>query len=161
MATDNLVVLVGNLAGDPEQRETKTGIPVVSIRIAVNRRFFNKATDRWDEQLDGFFTCNVWNEQALNVVGSLTKGDRVLVTGRLRSRSYEKEGVTKWVTEVEADEVCPTLRWAKAVPERAARHRPEDAPPPEAPGGVPVPDVPVEAAEEATDEALAGAGTPF
>jgi single-strand DNA-binding protein len=122
VANDNIVTIVGNLADDPELRYTQAGVAVASVRVAVNKRFFNKDTNSWDEQLDGFFTCNVWREYAENVAESLKKGMRVLVTGRLRSRSYEdKDGVTKWVTEIEADEVCPTLRWATAQITRSNR----------------------------------------
>ncbi len=122
MATENIVTIVGNLADDPELRYTQAGVAVANIRVAVNQRFFNKDTNAFDERLDGFFTCNVWREYAENVAESLHKGDRVLVTGRLRSRSYEdKEGVTKWVTEIEADEICPTLRFATAQLTRANR----------------------------------------
>jgi single-strand DNA-binding protein len=122
MANDNVVTIVGNLADDPELRYTQNGLAVASVRVAVNQRFFNKETNGWDERLDGFFSCNVWRDYAENVAESLKRGDRVLVTGRLRSRSYEdKDGVTKWVTEIEADEICPTLRFATAKPEKANR----------------------------------------
>jgi single-strand DNA-binding protein len=115
MATDNQITIVGNLADEPDLRYTPNGVAVANIRVAVNQRFFNKETGQWDERLDGFFTCNVWRDLAENVTNSLKKGDRVLATGRLRSRSYEtKEGDTRWVTEIEADEVCPSLRWATA-----------------------------------------------
>ena len=115
MATDNVITIVGNLADDPELRYTPAGAAVANLRVAVNRRFFNKETNGWDEKLDGFFNVNIWRDYAENVAESLKRGHRVLVTGRLTSRSYEdKEGQTKWVTEIEADEVCPTLRWATA-----------------------------------------------
>jgi single-strand DNA-binding protein len=140
MASDNCVTLVGNLAEDPELRKTSAEVPVTGVRIAVNQRFFDKQADAWDDRLDGFFTCNVWRAQAQHVAASLRKGDRVLVTGRLRSRSYvDKDGATRWVTEIEAEEVCPTLRFAEARPVRAApQGRPDDVPPvddlPGAPG---------------------------
>ncbi len=115
MPVDNVITVVGNLADDPELRFTPNGVAVANVRVAVNQRFFNKDTNAWDERLDGFFTCNVWREYAENVAESLHRGDRVLVTGRLRSRSYEdKEGQTRWVTEIEADEICPSLKWANA-----------------------------------------------
>src|SRR5688500_9828799 len=85
------------------------------MRVAVNRRMFNKESNSWDDKLDGYFTVNVWRDYAENVAESLKRGTRVLVTGRLISRSYEdKEGQTKWITEIEADEICPSLRWATA-----------------------------------------------
>ncbi len=115
MANENIITIVGNLADDPELRYTPAGAAVANMRVAVNRRRFNRETNSWDEELDGFFTVNVWRDYAENVAESLRRGNRVLVTGRLRSRSYEdKEGQTKWITEIEADEVCPSLRWATA-----------------------------------------------
>jgi single-strand DNA-binding protein len=122
LATENIVTVVGNLADDPELRYTPAGVAVANVRVAVNQRFFNKDTNAWDERLDGFFTCNVWRDHAENVAESLKKGTRVLVTGRLRSRSYEdKDGQTRWVTEIEADEICPSLRWATAQVTRSNR----------------------------------------
>ena len=122
MATENQITIVGNLADDPELRYTPSGTPVTNIRVAVNRRRRDPQTNEWTDELDGFFTCNVWRDQAENVAESLTKGSRVLVTGRLRSRSYEdNQGQTRWVTEIEADEVCPSLRWATAKVQKVSR----------------------------------------
>jgi len=115
VANDNVITIVGNLADDPELRYTPAGAAVANIRVAVNRRIFNRESNSWDEKLDGFFTVNIWRDYAENVAESLTKGTRVMVTGRLTARSYEdKEGQTRWVTEIEADEICPSLRWATA-----------------------------------------------
>jgi single-strand DNA-binding protein len=122
MATENVITIVGNLADDPELRYTPNGVAVTTLRVAVNQRFFNKETNGWDERLDGFFSVNVWRDYAENVAESLKRGARVLVTGRLRSRSYEdKEGQTRWVTEIEADEVCPSLKWATADIRKVSR----------------------------------------
>ncbi|MDP8969283.1 MAG: single-stranded DNA-binding protein, partial [Actinomycetota bacterium] len=113
MASDNVITIVGNLTDDPELRYTPSGVAVANMRVAVNRRIRNKDTNEWDDRLDGFFTVNVWRDYAENVAESLSRGTRVLVQGRLISRSYEdREGQTRWVTEIEADEVCPSLRWA-------------------------------------------------
>jgi single-strand DNA-binding protein len=115
VATDNVITIVGNLTDDPELRYTPNGVAVTNMRVAVNRRIRNSQTNEWDDKLDGFFTVNVWRDHAENVAESLKRGTRVLVQGRLISRSYEdKEGQTRWVTEIEADEVCPSLRWATA-----------------------------------------------
>ncbi len=115
MASDNVITIVGNLTDDPELRYTPNGVAVTNMRVAVNRRIRNSQTNEWDDKLDGFFTVNVWRDHAENVAESLKRGTRVLVQGRLISRSYEdKEGQTRWVTEIEADEVCPSLRWATA-----------------------------------------------
>lgn len=122
MANDNQITIVGNLTDDPELRFTPQGVPVANFSVAVNRRIFNKETNGWDDKLDGYFRCNIWRDYAENVAESLTRGTRVLVTGRLTSRSYEdKDGQTRYVTEIEADEVCPTLRWATAKVEKINR----------------------------------------
>ncbi|HVM18995.1 MAG TPA: single-stranded DNA-binding protein [Egibacteraceae bacterium] len=114
--SENIVTLVGNLTDDPELRYTPNGVAVANMRVAVNRRSFNRESNSWDDRLDGYFTVNVWRDYAENVAESLKRGARVLVTGRLISRSYEdKDGQTRWVTEIEADEVCPSLKWATAT----------------------------------------------
>ena len=138
MANENTIVVVGNLADDPELRYTPNGTPVANCRVAVNRRRKNSQTNEWEEFLDGFFTVNVWRDHAENVAETLHKGDRVLVQGRLISRSYEtQQGETRWVTEIEADEICPSLRWARAKVEKVrggggggGSPRGDDAPPP-------------------------------
>lgn len=113
MANDNTITIIGNLTEDPELRYTPAGVPVANCRVAVNRRMFNRETNSWDDRLDGYFTVNVWRGYAENAAESLRRGSRVLVMGRLISRSYEdKEGQTRWVTEIEADEICPSLKWA-------------------------------------------------
>jgi single-strand DNA-binding protein len=115
MATDNVITIVGNLTDDPELRFTPSGVAVCNVRVAVNRRIRNNQTNEWEDRLDGYFTVNVWRDYAENVAESLNRGSRVLVVGRLTSRSYQdKEGQTRWVTEIEADEICPSLRWATA-----------------------------------------------
>jgi single-strand DNA-binding protein len=143
---DNVITIVGNLTDDPELRYTTGGVPVANVRVAVNQRFYNRDKNDWDERLDGYFTVNVWREQAENVANSLHKGDRVLVAGRLRSRSYEtKDGETRWVTEIEADEVAPSLRWARAGLEKVRgggqrRSQPDQQQSAPAPAQAPAPD---------------------
>ncbi|MGH3923650.1 MAG: single-stranded DNA-binding protein, partial [Pseudonocardiaceae bacterium] len=108
---------------------------VCTIRVAVNRRVRNG--DDWDDRLDGFFTAIIWRDYAENVAESLRRGDRVLVTGRVTSRSYEAEdGTTRWVTEIQAEEVCPSLRWATAKVHKITRRHGE---PPGVAGGAPPP----------------------
>lgn len=140
MATDNVTTITGNLADDPELRFTPNGVAVCSVRVAVNRRRYDKQAGDWTDELDGFFTCNVWRDQAEHVAESLTKGARVVVVGRIRSRSYEnRDGATVWVTEVEADEICPSLRWATAKVTRASRGNGASAPS-SGPAAAPPPD---------------------
>jgi single-strand DNA-binding protein len=115
VANDNTITIIGNLTDDPELRYTPAGVPVANCRVAVNRRIYNRETQGFDDRLDGYFTVNVWRGYAENAAESLRRGTRVIVMGRLISRSYEdKEGQTRWVTEIEADEICPSLRWATA-----------------------------------------------
>jgi len=122
VANENIITIVGNLADDPELRYTPNGAAVANMRVAVNRRRFNRETNSWDEELDGFFTVNVWRDYAENVAESLRRGNRVLVTGRLRSRSYEdKDGQTRWITEIEAEEVGQSLRWGTAKTKKVSR----------------------------------------
>jgi single-strand DNA-binding protein len=144
--SDNQITIVGNLTDDPELRYTPAGVAVANVRVAVNQRFFNKENNSWDDRLDGYFTVNVWRDMAENVAESLHRGTRVLVTGRLRSRSYEdKEGQTRWVTEIEADEICPSLKWATAQLTKVNRSGGNGNRPPAADtswGGAPAPTAP-------------------
>ncbi|MGH8887522.1 MAG: single-stranded DNA-binding protein [Egibacteraceae bacterium] len=123
----NTVTVAGNLADDPDLRYTPNGAPVCTVRVAVNRRV--KTGDGWDDRLDGFFTVQLWRDHAANAAESLRKGDRVIVTGRLTCRSYEApDGTTRWVTEIQAEEICPSLRWAQAKPRRITRHHSQPVP---------------------------------
>jgi single-strand DNA-binding protein len=120
MAADNHTIIVGNLVEDPEVRFTNSGIAVTNLRVAVTQRV--QQDGQWRDGDTSFFKVNVWRGQAENLADSLTKGDRVMVTGRLRQRSWETpEGDKRSVTELEADEVAPSLRWATASVERTSR----------------------------------------
>ena len=115
---DTHVTLTGNLTDDPDLRYTPNGNPVATFRLAVTARI--KDGDTWKDGETSFFRVNVWRQLAEHVTESLTKGDRAVVIGRLKSRSWETpEGDKRSVVEVEADEVAPSLRWATAKPERA------------------------------------------
>ncbi len=108
----NYVTMIGNLTADPELRFTGSGAAVCSLRIASNRRYTGKDGEQQEETT--FMNINAWRDLAENAAESVHKGDRIIVIGRLRVRSYDdREGVTKWVTEIEADEIAPSLRWAK------------------------------------------------
>jgi single-strand DNA-binding protein len=118
MAADNHTIIVGNLVEDPEVRFTNTGIAVTNLRLAVTQRV--QQDGQWRDGDTSFFKVNVWRGQAENLAESLTKGDRVMVTGRLRQRSWETpEGDKRSVTELEADEVGASLKWATAKVEHA------------------------------------------
>ena len=119
----NYVSLIGNLTDEPEIRFTGNGAAKCSLRLAVNRRWNDRDGNQREET--SFVTAIAWRSLAENVAESLHKGDRAIVLGRLVIRSYEdKEGQTRWVTEVEADEIAPSLRWAKAVPQKTSGNRP-------------------------------------
>jgi len=123
MPSDNFTVQVGNLTDDPELRFTQNGTPVTNFRLAVNQRV-KEADGSWRDGEASFFKVNVWRDQAENVAESLGKGNRAVVLGRLRSRSWETpEGEKRTSTEIDADEVAPSLKWATARPERATRTR--------------------------------------
>lgn len=115
---DSTITVVGNLTKDPEIRYTSGGRGQASFGIAVSRRY--QVNGEWQEQTS-FFNVVAWGTLAENAAASLTKGTRVVVTGRLEQRSYEtKEGEKRSVVEVIADEIGPSLRWARADIERVA-----------------------------------------
>jgi single-strand DNA-binding protein len=117
---DTHVTLVGNLTDDPEVRFTPTGTQVGSFRLAVTPRV--KDGESWKDGETSYFRINLWRDLASHAAESLSKGDRAVVIGRLKSRSWEtSEGERRSVVEVEADEVGPSLKWATATPQRAAR----------------------------------------
>jgi len=119
--SDNHVTLTGNLTDDPELKITPTGVAVASFRLAVTPRV--RDGDGWRDGETSFFRVNVWRELGEHVADSLSKGDRAVVVGRLKARTWETpEGERRTVVEVEADEVAPSLRWATASPQRALRN---------------------------------------
>jgi single-strand DNA-binding protein len=121
-AGDTQITIAGNLVDDPELRFTPAGQPVARFRVASTPRFRDNSTGEWKDGDSLFLTCNVWRQAAENVAESLTRGMRVLVSGRLRQRSYEtKEGEKRTVYEVEVDDVGPSLRNASAKVNRIAR----------------------------------------
>jgi single-strand DNA-binding protein len=115
VATINTATLVGNVTRDPELRFTQAGLAVANFSIAVNRRWQNQATKEWEEKVS-FFDVTCWQQLAENVAESLTRGARVVVTGRLEQRSWETDsGDKRNKIEVVADLVAPSLEWATAV----------------------------------------------
>jgi single-strand DNA-binding protein len=116
---DNTVTLVGNVTRDPELRYTTGGRGVASFGLAVNRRY--QSNGEWQEQTS-FFDIVAWGTLGENAAGSLNKGTRVVVVGRLEQRSWDtQEGEKRSKIEVVADEIGPSLRWAKAEVEKVAR----------------------------------------
>ena len=122
MAGDTQITIIGNLVDDPQLRYTPTGQAVASFRVASTPRFLDKNTNEWKDGDSLFLSCNVWRQAAENVAESLQRGMRVIVSGRLRQRSYEtKEGEKRTVYEIEVDEVGPSLRNASAKVVRSSR----------------------------------------
>ncbi|MCU1477135.1 MAG: single-stranded DNA-binding protein [Subtercola sp.] len=121
MAGETVITVVGNLTGDPELRYTQNGLAVANFTIASTPRTFDRASNDWKDGEALFLRASVWREFAEHVAGSLTKGSRVVATGRLRQRSYEtKEGEKRTSIELEVDEIGPSLRYATAQVTRAS-----------------------------------------
>ena len=115
MAGETIITLVGNLTADPELRFTPSGAAVANFTVASTPRTFDRQTSEWKDGDAMFLSCAVWRQAAENVAESLQKGMRVIVQGRLKSRTYEtREGERRTVFEVEVDEVGPALRYATA-----------------------------------------------
>jgi single-strand DNA-binding protein len=115
MAGETVITVVGNLTDDPELRFTPSGAAVANFRVASTPRTFNRQTNAWEDGDPLFLSCSVWRQAAENVAESLQRGARVVVTGRLKQRSYEtREGEKRTVFELDVDEVGPSLRYATA-----------------------------------------------
>ncbi|WP_109472757.1 single-stranded DNA-binding protein [Ornithinimicrobium cavernae] len=122
MAGETPITLVGNLTADPELRFTPSGAAVANFTVASTPRQFDRQTNEWKDGETLFMRCSIWREAAENVAESLTRGARVVVTGRLVSRSWDTpEGEKRTVMEMQADEVGPSLRYATAKVTKAQR----------------------------------------
>ena len=122
MAGDNQITIAGNLTDDPELKYTPNGAAVVNFTVAWSPRYKDESTGEWKDGDTSFFRCNAWRALAENVAESLTRGTRVVVSGRLKQRSWEtQEGERRSVFEIEVDEVGPSLKWATARVEKTSR----------------------------------------
>jgi single-strand DNA-binding protein len=122
MAGDTIITIVGNLTADPELRFTPSGAAVANFTVASTPRQFDRQANEWKDGETLFMRCSIWRDAAENVAESLHRGTRVVVTGRLKSRSFEtKEGEKRTVIELEADEIGPSLRYASAKVTKAER----------------------------------------
>jgi single-strand DNA-binding protein len=122
MAGDTVITVVGNLTADPELRFTASGAAVANFTVASTPRTFDRATNEFKDGEALFLRCSIWRQPAENVAESLTRGSRVIVSGRLKQRSYDtKEGEKRTVIELEVDEIGPSLRYATAKVNRANR----------------------------------------
>ena len=138
MAGDTQITLVGNLTGDPELRFTPSGAAVANFTVASTPRTFDRQSNEWKDGETMFLNCSIWRQAAENVAETLTKGMRVIVSGRLRSRSYDdREGNRRTVFEVDVEEVGASLARATAVVTRATCGAVQSAPP--RPAGRPQP----------------------
>ncbi|MFY1686454.1 single-stranded DNA-binding protein [Plantactinospora sp. WMMB782] len=122
MAGDTTITVIGNLTDDPELRFTPQGKAVAKFRVASTPRFMDRASGEWKDGEPLFLQCNVWGQPAEHVAESLQRGARVIVSGRLRQRSYEtREGEKRTVIELEVDEIGPSLRYATAKVQKMSR----------------------------------------
>jgi single-strand DNA-binding protein len=122
MAGETVITVVGNLTDDPELRFTPSGAAVAKFRVASTPRTLDRNSGEWKDGEPLFLQCNIWRQAAENVAESLHRGARVIVTGRLRQRSYEtREGEKRTVIELEVDEIGPSLRYATAKVQKMSR----------------------------------------
>jgi len=122
VAGETVITVIGNLTNDPELRFTPSGAAVASFTVASTPRMLDKATNEWKDGDALFLRCSIWRQAAENVAESLQRGARVVVTGRLKQRSFEtKEGEKRTVVELDVDEVGPSLKYATAKITKASR----------------------------------------
>ncbi len=122
MAGDTVITITGNLTADPELRFTPSGAAVANFTVASTPRMFDRQSNEWKDGETLFMRCSVWRDAAENVAESLQRGMRVIVSGRLKSRSYEtKEGEKRTVIEMDVDEIGPSLRSATAKVNKTQR----------------------------------------
>jgi len=122
MAGETVITVIGNLTGDPELRFTPSGAAVANFTVASTPRQFDRQSNEFKDGDTLFMRCSIWREAAENVAESLTKGMRVIASGRLIQRSYEtREGEKRTVVELQVDEIGPSLRYASAKVTRAQR----------------------------------------
>jgi single-strand DNA-binding protein len=122
VAGETPLTIIGNLVNDPELRFTQSGSAVANFTVAATPRVLDRASGQWKDGDSLFMRCNIWRQPAENVAESLKRGDRVIVTGRLKQRSFEtREGEKRTVVELDADEVAPSLRYATAKVQKASR----------------------------------------
>lgn len=122
MAGDTVITVIGNLTADPELRFTPSGAAVANFTVASTPRTFDRQSGEWKDGDALFLRCNIWRQAAENVAETLTRGARVIVSGRLKQRSYEtREGEKRTVVELEVDEVGPSLRYATAKVNKVTR----------------------------------------
>ena len=122
MAGETPITIIGNIVAEPELRFTPAGAAVCNFRVASTPRTYNKTTNQWEDGEAMFLTCNAWRQLGENTAESLAKGMRVIVTGKLKQRSFQtREGENRSVFEIDVEEVGPSLRYATAQVNRNPR----------------------------------------
>ncbi|WP_433204684.1 single-stranded DNA-binding protein [Nocardia sp. CA-107356] len=122
MSEDTVITVKGNLTASPELRFTPAGVAVADFTVASTPRYFDRATNEFKDGEALFLRCNIWREAAENAAESLTRGSRVIVIGRLKQRRWQTpDGQNRTSTELEVDEVGPSLRYATAKVTRVKR----------------------------------------
>jgi single-strand DNA-binding protein len=122
MAGETVITIVGNITADPELRFTPSGAAVANFTVASTPRVMDRQTNEWKDGEALFMRCSIWRQAAENVAESLTRGTRVIVSGRLKQRSYEtKEGEKRTVVELDVEEIGPSLKYATAKVNRSSR----------------------------------------
>lgn len=117
----NTLTIIGNLTAEPELRYINSGAAVVNFTVAQTPRIYNKATSEWTDGEALFMRCSLWREAAENVTNSLHKGSRVIVVGKLKQRSYDKDGEKRTTVELEVEEIGPSLKYATAEVTKAGK----------------------------------------
>ncbi|MGM7667645.1 single-stranded DNA-binding protein [Microbacterium sp. A93] len=131
---ETVLTIVGNLTAEPELRQTQSGVAVASFTIASTPRSFDRQANEWKDGEALFMRCSAWRDLATNITASLTKGSRVIASGRLQQRSYQdREGNSRVSMELQIDEIGPSLKYATAQVARGDRSGGSAAPVPAAP----------------------------
>ena len=116
MSADTIITVVGNLTADPDLRFTASGVAVAAFTVASTPRVFDRQSGEWKDGDTLFLRCTLWRQPAENTAETLSKGARVIVTGRLKQRTYDtRDGQTRTVTEIDVDDIGPSLRYATAT----------------------------------------------
>lgn len=122
MAGDTIITVIGNVTSDPELRFTQSGVAVANFTVASTPRYLDRQAGEWKDGEATFLRCNIWRQAAENLAESLTRGARVIASGRLKQRTYEtRDGDKRTVTELAIDEIGPSLRYATATVKKVKR----------------------------------------
>lgn len=128
MANETTLTITGSLTADPELMFTPSGAAVANFTVASNPRFYDRAAGEWKDGQALFMRCTLWREQAEHLVASLSRGARVIVTGRLEQRHFQtREGEKRSTIELRVDEIGASLRWATAQVTKAHRDQPTES----------------------------------